>query len=89
MGETILPDLQLTQTHLREIQMDIFVFDTDNETCALYQCDKHVVKMILESVQILRTALNRKAYVTPYESTHHIYTPVYSGLKSRKTIFAG
>ena len=50
--------------------MNIFILDTDIETCAQYHCDKHVVKMILESVQILCTALNKKGLVTPYKSTH-------------------
>lgn len=50
--------------------MNIFVLDTGIETCARYHCDKHVVKMILESVQILCTALNSKGFNTPYRSTH-------------------
>ncbi len=50
--------------------MNIFVLDKDIETCAQYHCDKHVVKMILESVQILCTALNKKGFATPYRSTH-------------------
>ena len=50
--------------------MNIFVLDTDIETCAHYHCDKHVVKMILESVQILCTVLNKKGFDTPYKSTH-------------------
>lgn len=50
--------------------MNIFVLDTDIQTCAQYHCDQHVVKMILESVQIMCTALNKKGFVTPYRSTH-------------------
>lgn len=50
--------------------MNIFVLDHDIERCAQYHCDQHVVKMILESVQILCTALNKKGIVTPYKSTH-------------------
>ena len=50
--------------------MNIFVLDQDIERCAHYHCDQHVVKMILESVQILCTALNKKGIVTPYKSTH-------------------
>ena len=38
--------------------------------CAAYHCDQHVVKMILESVQMLCTALNKKGFTTPYKSTH-------------------
>ena len=50
--------------------MNIFVLDTDIKKCAQYHCDKHVVKMILESVQMLCTALNKKGFTTPYKSTH-------------------
>ncbi len=50
--------------------MNIFVLDQDIETCARYHCDKHVGKMVLESVQILCTALNKKGFKTPYRSTH-------------------
>ena len=50
--------------------MNIFILDTDIETCAQYHCDQHVVKMILESVQMLCTALNKKGFTTPYKSTH-------------------
>ena len=50
--------------------MNIFVLDKDIEKCAQYHCDQHVVKMILESVQILCTALNKKGFTTPYKSTH-------------------
>jgi hypothetical protein len=50
--------------------MNIFVLDKDIEKCAQYHCDQHVVKMILESVQMLCTALNKKGFTTPYKSTH-------------------
>jgi hypothetical protein len=50
--------------------MNIFVLDTDIETCAQYHCDRHVNKMILESVQILCTVLNGRGFATPYRSTH-------------------
>ncbi|MDP5293091.1 pyrimidine dimer DNA glycosylase/endonuclease V [Oceanimonas sp. CHS3-5] len=50
--------------------MNIFILDKDIERCAQYHCDQHVVKMILESVQILCTALNKKGFETPYKSTH-------------------
>lgn len=50
--------------------MNIFVLDTKIEKCAQYHCDQHVVKMILESVQMLCTALNKKGFTTPYKSTH-------------------
>jgi len=50
--------------------MNIFILDNEIETCARYHCDQHVVKMILESVQMLCTALNKKGVDTPYKSTH-------------------
>jgi len=50
--------------------MNIFVLDKDIEKCAQYHCDQHVVKMILESVQMLCTALNEQGFSTPYRSTH-------------------
>lgn len=50
--------------------MNIFVLDQTVKTCAQYHCDQHVAKMILESVQILCTALNKKGIDTPYRSTH-------------------
>lgn len=36
--------------------MNIFYLDPDPEKAAQYHCDKHVVKMILESAQLLSTA---------------------------------
>ena len=50
--------------------MNIFILDEDIQTCARYHCDQHVTKMILESVQLLCTALNKKSFKTPYKSTH-------------------
>jgi hypothetical protein len=50
--------------------MNIFVLDTDVTRCARYHCDRHVNKMILESVQILCTALSQKGFETPYRPTH-------------------
>lgn len=50
--------------------MNIFVLDHDIERCAQYHCDQHVAKMILESVQILCTALNNIGLETPYQPTH-------------------
>ena len=50
--------------------MNIFVLDRNIKKCAQYHCDQHVVKMILESVQIMCTALNKQGFTTPYKSTH-------------------
>lgn len=45
--------------------MNIFVLDNDPVTAASYQCDKHIVKMPLESAQLLSTAVS-----TTYKRTH-------------------
>lgn len=50
--------------------MNIFVLDLNTEKAAQYHNDKHVVKMILETAQILCTVLNNMGYKTPYRSTH-------------------
>lgn len=41
--------------------MNIFALDTDPALAAQAHCDRHVVKMILESAQLLSTALARHA----------------------------
>ena len=51
--------------------MNIFVLDLDPEKAAQYHCDKHVVKMILETAQILSTVV-QSHYHEPllYRATH-------------------
>lgn len=53
--------------------MNIFVLSTDPRQAARDQCNKHVVKMILESAQLLCTALHingiDKSHL-PYKPTH-------------------
>lgn len=52
--------------------MNIFHLSKEPEICARYHCDKHVVKMILETAQMLSTAyqkhfgVNDKLYKTAY-----------------------
>lgn len=50
--------------------MNIFYLDTDIELCARFHCDKHVVKMILESAQILCTVLWLNQIEAPYKPAH-------------------
>lgn len=45
--------------------MNIFILSTNPVLAAQMQCDKHVVKMILETTQILSTVLGG-----PYKPTH-------------------
>lgn len=55
--------------------MNIFVLDSNPVKCASYHCDKHVVKMILESAQMICTTHHLKPnknlkYTIPYKKTH-------------------
>lgn len=50
--------------------MNIFYLDEDVVKCARYHADKHVIKMILESAQILCTALGLHGVETQYKPTH-------------------
>lgn len=54
--------------------MNIFFLNKDPAVCAREHCDKHVVKMILESAQLLSNAhhmLDGKQAITPiYKLTH-------------------
>lgn len=45
--------------------MNIFVLDENPRLAAQYTCDKHVIKMVLESAQMLSTVLGG-----PYKPTH-------------------
>ena len=50
--------------------MNIFYFDDDIDACARYHCDAHVIKMILESAQILCTVSWMHEIPAPYRPTH-------------------
>lgn len=55
--------------------MNIFVLDDNPKECARFHCDKHVVKMILETAQMICTThhLNGNknlSYDIPYKATH-------------------
>lgn len=50
--------------------MNIFYLDSNPELCAKYHCDKHVIKMILESVQILSAILRINNIDAGYKLTH-------------------
>lgn len=50
--------------------MNIFVLDKDPVVAAQSQCDRHVVKMILESAQILSTVMRTKGFEVGYKATH-------------------
>lgn len=50
--------------------MNIFVTSDDPAQCAAALDDKRVVKMALETTQLLCTAVNEAGGSTPYRSTH-------------------
>jgi hypothetical protein len=50
--------------------MNIFILDKEIEKCARYHADQHVVKMILESAQMLCTVVNQSGGTSPYRTTH-------------------
>lgn len=50
--------------------MNIFYLDRDIDRAARFHCDKHIVKMPLETAQILCTALHRHGIAAPYLPTH-------------------
>ena len=50
--------------------MNIFVLDTNPKIAATMLCDKHVVKMIVETAQILCTAASKLGHEVPYRPTH-------------------
>ena len=50
--------------------MNIFFLDTNPETAAVMQCDKHIVKMPLETAQMLCAVYHRYGEPAPYKLTH-------------------
>ena len=50
--------------------MNIFVLDEDPVVAATMSCDKHVVKMILETAQMLSTVAHSHGHEAPYRATH-------------------
>ncbi len=50
--------------------MNIFVLDLNINRCARYHCDKHVVKMVLESAQMLSAAFRINGVDAGYKLTH-------------------
>ncbi len=50
--------------------MNIFILDLNNEFNARYHTDKHVVKMILEHVQLMSTAVRLSGINAGYKATH-------------------
>jgi hypothetical protein len=50
--------------------MNIFILDDDIDNCVKYHCDKHVVKMLTEYVQLLSSAVRISGIDAGYKVTH-------------------
>jgi hypothetical protein len=50
--------------------MNIFILDLNPSLAAQYHCDQHVIKMLLESAQMLCTVARQHGFDPPYRSTH-------------------
>jgi len=50
--------------------LNIFVLDRDPKIAATMACDKHVVKMVLETAQMLCTVVSHQGHDAPYRATH-------------------
>jgi len=75
--------------------MNIFFLDQDIKHCAQYHCDQHVIKMILESTQILSTVLHLNGINGPYKPSHQKHPCIVWARQSlqnwlwlRKLVFA-
>jgi hypothetical protein len=62
--------MHATTPNWRTEPMNIFYLSESPELAALYHCDKHVVKMILETAQLLSTAHHELGGTATYKSTH-------------------
>jgi len=66
-----LVDWNIIPTFVKRNQiMNIFVLDKDPKTCAVYHNDKHVVKMILETAQLLCGVHWVEGGEAPYKLSH-------------------
>ena len=67
--------------------MNIFHLHEEPKICAEYHCDKHVVKMILETAQMLSTAYRKEFIFSSTESAGELYKPAFP--KHPMTIWVG
>ena len=54
----------------KEVKMNIFFLDYNPELCAMYHCDKHVIKMLVEYCQLLSIANRSCGLDEGYALTH-------------------
>jgi len=62
--------LYICNTLINDKSMNIFALDTDVKTASQYHVDKHIVKMPLETAQMLCTASWYCDLKAPYKPTH-------------------
>ena len=55
---------------LRKVHMNIFFLHKDPSRAARAQCDKHFVKMVLETTQMLSTAARRNGFDIGYKAAY-------------------
>ena len=64
--------------------MNIFILDQDPKIAATMLCDKHVVKMILETAQMLCTISHGLGNAAPYRATHKNHPCTLWAAKSKE-----
>jgi hypothetical protein len=64
--------------------MNLFYLHRNPRRAAIAQCDKHVVKMVLETAQVLCTARHYHGYDAPYDPTHRNHPVVHWAQGRRK-----
>lgn len=57
--------------------MNIFVLDTNPEVCAQYHCNQHVIKMCLETAQVLCAVRHINKEILQYEDNDIPYRPTH------------
>lgn len=71
--------------------MNIFYLAHSPSDCAKMHCDKHVIKMILETAQLLSTAHHERGSTAPYKPTHRNHPSavwVRSGVKQYRWAYS-
>ena len=57
--------------------MNIFYLDEDPYKAAQYMCDKHIIKMSLESAQLLSTVQYKLGYNKHFDKPEYFYKPTH------------
>lgn len=53
-----------------QLSVNIFILDNNHVKCAQSHCDKHIVKMVIETAQLLCSAHWMTGRKAPYRKTH-------------------